>query len=92
MADTPLEVLARRKEALIARSQAQRTALAVGGRVLVRPMALVDRGLSMVDYVKERPLLLLAGAAVAAAVRPRRAFGLLGRGWMLWRAVQAWRR
>jgi hypothetical protein len=55
-----------------------------------------DQGAAAVQWLGRRPLLVAAAAALALALRPRRALGWLSKGvtlWQLWRQARAlWRR
>jgi hypothetical protein len=90
--------IARRKERLSARAQAQRQALAGTVHDLRQPMAVADRALSIARFLRAHPVFVAAvvTAAVAALVafRGRGLAGLAGRAlsaWRLWRMVSsAW--
>jgi len=85
--------LARRKERLIARAEAQRTGIAASFEGLRTPIAVADRALAVACFFKEHPLLLAAVIAAATALRRRNLIGLLGRGlaaWRAWRWLSAW--
>jgi YqjK-like protein len=83
-----------RKQQLIARCAVQRATIVDTFRDLERPIAIVDRAVSVVRFFRAHPLLL--GVAVAAIVAMKRrgsAVGLAARGaaaWRLWRAVAPW--
>ncbi|MBZ0067317.1 MAG: YqjK-like family protein [Thiobacillus sp.] len=76
--------LAERRSLLIAQAEAQRTALAHNLAPWRARLALADRGIAAVRYVRNRPGLLLAAALVVAALRPRRLGTWLQRGWLAW--------
>lgn len=85
--------IARRKERLIARAEAQRAAIGESIRRLEGPIGIVDRGLEVARFLQAHPVLV--GAAVAAlVVFSRRGLpSLAGRvfsAWRLWRWVSAW--
>lgn len=96
-----LDEIVLRKHGLIARCAAQRAAIAGALRDLERPLAIADRGLTIVRFLRSHPLLV--GAAVAAILVARRRTslagltlaGLLARGvtaWRLWRSIGTWGR
>lgn len=76
--------LAERRSLLITQAAAQRTALAHNLAPWRARLALADRGIAAVRYVRNRPGLLLAAALVVAALRPRRLGTWLQRGWLAW--------
>lgn len=77
--------LSRRRAELVARGAAQRAELGEISQSWRRPLAMVDRGVTVWRYLRVHPA-LLAGLGVAFAVaKPRRAARWLGRGWALWR-------
>lgn len=80
--------LTERRRLLIAQAEAQRTALAHNLAPWRARLALVDRGIATVRYVRSRPGLLLAGALLVAALRPRRVGTWLQRGWLAWQIRQ----
>jgi hypothetical protein len=92
-ADGMLEI-ARRRERLVARAGAQRAAIAGTFQELETPIAMGDRALEVVRFLRSHPV--LAAAAVMAAtvvLRSRVAVSLAGRAlavWRLWRTVSAW--
>lgn len=50
------------------------------------------KGAAAVGWLRERPLLIAAGVALALALRPRRALGWLSKGlalWQVWRQARA---
>lgn len=77
--------LERKRELLVARCAAQRDELESLVRRFERPLAVADRGLAAVRYLRDRPLLI--GALTAAVVAAR------GRGLAKWAklGVTAWR-
>jgi|SRR5688500_10092412 len=83
-----------RKERLIARCAAQRAAIADAFHDLERPIAIVDRAVSVVRFFRTHPLLVgIAVAAIVALKRHRSMVGLAARGaaaWRLWRAIAPW--
>lgn len=84
--------IARRKERLSARAQAQRLAVAGNVRDLQEPLTVVERGWSIVRFLLGHPVLVAAGVAGLVAFRGRGMMGLAGRAfsaWRLWRAVSA---
>jgi hypothetical protein len=76
-----------RRERLIAQAAEQRRTL---GRDLESwriPLALADRGLNAVRYVKSHPQWIIGGVVLLAALRPRRVGKWLGRGLVSWQVV-----
>ena len=91
--DTRQQALAARCEALQARSAGLRRHLADDSRVLHAPLALADRALAGLRWLRLHPQWLLAGAATLLILRPRRTWRLgrrLWSGWRLWQQVRRW--
>ncbi len=88
-----LTEIARRKERLIARAEAQRTAIGASFRELERPISIIDRGLGIARFFRGHPLLVAAIVTVVMTFRRRGLLSLAGRAlaaWRLWRSVSAW--
>lgn len=77
------ELIARRK-LLVAQSALQRATLAQGIAPWQSRLALLDRGIAAVRYVRRYPGALAAAGLLVAALRPYRAAAWLERGWVLW--------
>ncbi len=87
--------LAVRKERLIARSDAQRAAIATSLHGLERPLAVLDRGATAVAGLRGHPVLVGAGVAAIVVLGRRSLFRWAGRGimaWRAWRSVSGWTR
>lgn len=87
--------VARRKERLIARAEQQRAAIAVNGLVWQKPFEAADQVISFARFLKEHPLILGVGVAVAAIIGRVNLLRWGGRGliaWRAWRSVNAWAR
>ena len=85
--------IARRKERLIARAEAQRAAIGETIRLLRRPIGVVDRGLEVVRFLQAHPMLVASAVAILAVFRRRSVVSLAGSlltAWRLWRLVSAW--
>lgn len=68
-----LAVLAKRRQQLIAQAAAQRSALARNIEPLRQPLAMMDRGLRVVRYVKQHPVLSISAGALFGLLRRTRA-------------------
>jgi hypothetical protein len=81
--------LAEKRAHLVARVQSERATLnallapADAAASLAASVVRVARGL--LDQAARYPLVVVAGVALLAALRPRRAVSWLTRGWSLWR-------
>lgn len=85
--------IARRRERLSLRAQAER--LEIAGRIgaLREPIGLVDRALGIARFLRAHPVLVSVAVAALVAFRGRGLAGLAGRAlsaWRLWRAISAW--
>jgi len=76
--------LAERRSLLIAQAAAQRTALASDMTPWRSRLALADKGIAAVRYVRSHPALIVGAALLVAALRPRRAGTWLQRGLLAW--------
>jgi len=84
--------LAERRARLIERARSEREAL---GRVLASSdtvASVLGRALRFVEGIEHKPLIAAAAAALLVALRPRRAFGWLMKGWSVWRLYRGARR
>ena len=84
--------IARRKERLSARAQAQRVAIAASFRDLGPPIGIADRALEVARFLRANPALVAAIAATLFLLRDRGLTGLAGRvfsAWRLWRTLSA---
>lgn len=86
-----LILLAERRERLIALAASQRTALAQNIEPWRKPLALADKGLSALRYVKRHPAWIVAGFALFVVLRPARAGKWLQRGFVTWRIIDSLR-
>jgi hypothetical protein len=78
------EQLASRREALLARSAAQRQLLAeLAGDIEYR-LGGLDRGINAVRSAARQPLLIAGAIAAVVLIGPRRLVRWLGRGALLW--------
>ena len=78
-------VLALRRERLLERIAAQRGQLAAHGAQLEQPLALADKALRGVQFVKERPWIAGAGVLATVVLGRHHLLRWVGRGWALWR-------
>lgn len=88
MNDRRLELAARRG-ALGARIAQQREAMAYHSASLERLLAKGDATLRGIDWLKQHPLAVGAGVALAVILRPNRAWRLARRGFFVWRGWKA---
>lgn len=79
-----LTQLAERRRSLVAQAAAQRIALAHDMEPWRARLALADRGVDAVRYVRRHPALLVGAALLLVAWRPRHAVKWLQRGWLAW--------
>jgi hypothetical protein len=79
-----LTQLAARRERLVAQAAAQRTALVQDLEPWRAPLALADRGMAALRYVRRHPGLLAGAALVIVALRPRRAGKWIRFAWIGW--------
>ena len=77
--------LAERRATLIARAENQRDTLARASVPLQAPLALADRGLAGIHYLRQHPEWLAGSAVLALLLKPRRIFKWSQRGWLAWR-------
>ena len=82
------EVLARRRELLIARCAAQRNALTVQRQALLEKLAAFDIGLSLFERFKKNPAWIAGLAVGLAVIKPRRLLPLLQTGLLAWQTLR----
>lgn len=85
---TRRDALAERRAALLARSAVLRARLQQQAQVLDAPLALADRGVAGLCWLRRHPQVPLAAVAVVVVLRPRRAWRLAVRAWALWRSLR----
>lgn len=92
--------LAERRARLAVHAQAEREQLVVllapADAAATVAVSLFQAGRRAVEEARRHPLILAAIVVLLVALRPRRVFGLLLRGWSLWRLYRGasgwWRR
>ncbi len=82
--NSELSRLVARREKLVAQAAAQRAELAQGIAPWRPRLALLDRGIAAVRYVRRYPATLAALGLLVAGLRPLRTAAWLQRGWVLW--------
>ena len=85
--------LAARRERLLERCARQREDLANAVADLQRPIAVVDRVLGGIRFLRAHPLVLLAGVATVTALRRRDLVALAVRAaaaWRAWHVISEW--
>jgi len=76
--------LAERRKILVARAATQRAELSQALAPWREALAVVDRGLVAVRYIRSYAALLAGVAAFVAPLRPLRLARWLRRGWLVW--------
>jgi len=79
--------LAERRERLVTRAAEQRVVLAQNIEPYRIPLALADRGMNALRYIKHHPEWIIGGVVLLAALRPGRVGKWLGRGWVTWQMM-----
>ena len=77
--------LAERRKILVARAATQRAELSQALAPWREALAVVDRGLVAVRYIRSYAALLVGVVAFVAPLRPLRLARWLRRGWVMWR-------
>jgi hypothetical protein len=87
-----LAQLAARRQQLVAQAADQRSALAYDLEPWRARLVLVDQGVAVIRYVRRHPVLMMGGALVFAALRPRRIGKWLQHGLLMWQIGRRLRR
>lgn len=85
--NSKLAQLAAHRCALMNQAALQRVLLAEAFEPLSRTIKIADRGLSVLRYMANNPLILAGSLALAVAVRPNKWVKLLESGWLAWRIL-----
>lgn len=83
-----LTELAERRARLVAQAETQRTTLAQSVEPWRAPLAIADKGLAAVHYLRSHPALLVGAGVFLVALRPNRAVAWLQRGWVAWKVIR----
>lgn len=81
--------LAEHRATLIARAGSQREVLAQSANRWRKPLAVVDKGVAAVHYLRQHPPLLFGISATVAVLRPRAAFRWARRSLVVWRLARS---
>ena|SRR5437899_2758011 len=83
------ELLARRREEIIARSAVQRRALQTQGQSLSKTLSAVDVGLDVLQRIKRHPGWVVGAIVGLIVLKPRRVLPLVEAGTVAWQAFRA---
>ncbi|MDP3841880.1 MAG: YqjK family protein [Oxalobacteraceae bacterium] len=81
-------LLARRRAELIARSTAQRDALSAQCQSLGHMMSTLDQGFTLLQRIRNNPLMMAGLLVGLAIIKPRRLLPLLRTGLVAWQALR----
>ena len=93
MSRVRLIVLRERRARLVERARGERERLAALLSRAEAAYSWIEVGRRVLDEARRQPLIVVAGAALLVALRPRRAVKLVASGWSLWqlyRRAQRW--
>jgi hypothetical protein len=85
-----LAKLEERRQQLVAQSAAQRDLIAQHTAPWRAPLALADRGLAVVHYVKQHPVLMVGTFGMLGLMRLTRAGKWLQSGWIIIQVARTW--
>ena len=81
--------LALRREYLVLEASKQRVQIAQAVDAWRAPLALADKGLAVISFVKKHPVWMAGGSAILLKVlRPSRVGKWLSRGWVAWQLLR----
>lgn len=83
-----LNVLARRRQELIARIHTQRASFPYRNQPAIKTITGIDVGLMVFKRVTKSPFMIAALVAAVVVIKPRRLLPLVGKGVALWKTVQ----
>jgi hypothetical protein len=84
-----LKGIAERREYLVMQIAAQRLLIAQNIEVWREPLALADRGLSVICYIKRHPILAACSSlSIFSMIRNNRAIKWVQNGWMAWKILR----
>lgn len=86
-----LQKLAARKQLLIAQAASQRMLLAYNADSLRKPLAMADKGLSVLRYIKHHPIVVAGGGALLSIAKPSGIGKWIRRGWLAWQILNKFR-
>lgn len=88
-----LRELQARRAQLVALGMRQRAEVARAFDAWAEPIALIDRGIALWNYLRARPLLIAAGMAFLVVLKRRRAIAWMPgvvAAWRLYRSTRQW--
>jgi hypothetical protein len=80
--------LAERRERLVAQAALQRTEFSRCLAPVKAGCKVADRGVMVLRYLQQHPVLVAGMVGLLVALKPRKAFSWMKRGWFAWRMVQ----
>ena len=83
-----IERIRQRRAELIARAAHQRDDIATALRVLRAPLAVADKGVAAVAYVKNHPGIAAAALVATAVISPRSTLRWAQRAIIVWRGIR----
>jgi hypothetical protein len=87
-----LAILAERRQKLILKAAEQRSMLAQSIEPLRKALAIADRGLEIVRYFRQNPILMIGTTALLGIIRPLRYSKWFHTGWVAFRLARNVRR
>lgn len=85
----PLQKLVARRQRLIAQAASQRALLAQKADSWRKPLAMADKGLSVLRYIKHHPIVVAGGGATLLSIaNPNGITKWLRRGWFVWQLTK----
>jgi hypothetical protein len=85
-----LAKLEQRRQQLLAQSARQRALIVQHIEPWRTPLALADRGLSVVNYVKQHPVFMVGALSLLGLMRLTRAGKWLQGGWLVVQVARSW--
>jgi hypothetical protein len=83
-----IERIRQRRAELIARAAQQRDDIAAALGTLRAPLAVADKGIAAVTYVKSHPGIAAAAIVATAVISPRRTLRWAQRAILIWRGIR----
>ena len=85
----PLHKLAQKRQHLIEQAALQRILFAQNADSLRKPLAMADKGLHVLSYIKHHPIVVAGGGATLFSIANPNGIGKwLRRGWFAWQLTK----